>query len=263
MSQGKRTLLLWLVLIVLFVAFYQFFSVPRPEAAPRVECETSLSQVLMNWLVPALMFVGIVVWIRWQQRQFAGGHEGVKLMNQGRNLQALEVFQREREKNPKGPANVFNCGVVELALWRLDAAMKNLEASKQLKGPGEGQVAVLFAEHFPLACALVGRTEEGFRALEGLPKEVSASRIKLSRGALLVRRGEWQAARAELNSLEVKQLGGTFGALARAMDAMCIEALTGEKRHVDRVGIFAEASTDEARRHWPEFVQFVERAPAW
>jgi hypothetical protein len=58
-------------------------------------------------------------------------------------------------------------------------------------------------------------------------------------------------------------MAGTIGALARTIDALCIEQLTQERRHVDRVVLFGEAAPDELKRHWPELIAFVERAPAW
>lgn len=261
-QRTTKTFLLWIALIVIFVALYNVLSSDVPRE-PRAECETSWSQVAITWSISVVLFVALITWIRWQQRRFRAGHEGVKLMHEGRHLQALAVFQRDRENAPQDPAPTLNCGLVQLVLWRLDAARKDLDRAKSLKGAGEGMVAVLWAEHYPLLCALQGRADEGFRILEQAPKEAAASRIKLSQGALLVRRGEWEAARGCLNSLEAKQLGGLMGALARTLDAMCIEQLTGELRHVDRIGLFGEASPDELRKNWPEFVQFVERAPAW
>ena len=44
---------------------------------------------------------------------------------------------------------------------------------------------------------------------------------------------------------------------------MCIEKLTGELRHVDRIALFGETGPEELRKAWPELIAFVERAPAW
>ncbi|MFZ5441700.1 MAG: hypothetical protein ACOZQL_16985 [Myxococcota bacterium] len=261
MRQSTKSILLWLVLIIVFVAIYATMS-GRPRE-PLPACETRWSSVALNWSVPSALFLGLFGWLRWQQRRFIPAHEGVRLMGEGRHVQALEVFERARATHPDEPANVFNCAAVELVLWKLDAAMKDFARAKVLNGAGQGQVAVLWAEHFALACALVGRVDEGLATVANAPRGAAPSRLMLAEGALLVRSGRWAEARARLNSLEVKQLGGSFGALARALDALCVEQLSGELRHVDRVGLFGEAATDEARRHWPELLAFVERAPAW
>ena len=70
-------------------------------------------------------------------------------------------------------------------------------------------------------------------------------------------------ARAKLSTFEVKQTSGTIGTFARTLDAFCIERLTGELRHIDRIALFGETGPEGLRKAWPEFIAFVERAPAW
>ena len=88
-------------------------------------------------------------------------------------------------------------------------------------------------------------------------------RVGLAEAILLIRAGDAMGARAKLGRFEVKHMAGTIGALARTLDALCIERLTGELRHVDRVALFGESGPDELRKAWPELIAFVERAPAW
>ena len=119
-------------------------------------------------------------------------------------------------------------------------------------------------EQVALANALVGRLGAARTALAEIPGDKGdPGRVGLAAAIISAREGQWANARSKLGSYEVKQMSGTVGALSRALDAWCIEQLTREARHIDRVALFGEASPDELKKHWPEFIAFVERAPAW
>lgn len=117
-------------------------------------------------------------------------------------------------------------------------------------------MVALLPEHLALTHALLGRTGDAQRMLIEVPAgQGDPGLVALAQAILLqrARADDAAGARAKLNSFEAKQLTGSIGALARTLDALCIEKLTGELRHVDRVAQFGETG----------LVAFVERAPEW
>ncbi|MFO0597836.1 MAG: hypothetical protein U0228_21220 [Myxococcaceae bacterium] len=269
MSRQMRTIGLWVVLMVLFVAFYQFFS-SEPAAghdvAPAANTErTSLWSVLSSWLPIVFLFLFFVFFMRRVNARNQVTNDGIQLLWAGRYLQALEIFEQERAKDPKQPVHVFNAGSAKLQLWKLGAAAADFEATSKLVVKGkEGALATILPEHLGLTFALLGRTGEAWKCVKEMPVAPTESgRRLLTEGVLLAREGNFSEARRKLGAFEVKQLSGTIGALARTVDALCIEKTNGELRHVDRVALFGEAAPDELERGWPELVDFVKRAPAW
>jgi tetratricopeptide (TPR) repeat protein len=190
-------------------------------------------------------------------------HEGARLLTQGRYLQALEQFETFRKAQPRVAAAAYNCGISRMSLWKLESALVDLETAQRLGGLAQPHLKVLLSEQLALALALVGRTTEAHHQLRQISDPSDAAHVALASAILLVRTGDWATARTKLGTLEVKRMWGTTGALARTLDAFCIEQLSQERRYVDRVALFGEASPDELRKYWPEFVAFVERAPAW
>jgi hypothetical protein len=262
-KSSTKTLLLWVVLIAVFVAIYGFLGKKDREPERLPQCETSTSTVLITWSVPALLLVGAVLWFRHWTRKYQPMNEGLRLLNEGRALAALEAFSKSREKNPDDPAHVYNVAVAQFRLWRLEAAMAELETAKTKQGAGQGSVAALLPSQEGLVLALLGLLPQAKAALERSQAKETVAVVLVARGIVAARERDWSQARQHLNAHEVKQLGGSLGALTRAIDALCVEQLTGERRHVDRIGLFGEASPDELRRHWPELIAFVDRAPAW
>jgi hypothetical protein len=260
-----KTVVLWVVLIILFVAFYQVFSQPPPEGGSHEPAPSAQwSSILANWLPIVFLFLFFIFFMRRLQSRHAPTHEGVKLLGQGRYVQALEIFEKYRQAQPNEPAGAFNSGSTKLQLWKLDAALADLESARAM---AKGKVAALTAllpEHLALVQALLGREASARQNLKDIPADqADPGRIRLAEAILLARSGDAAGARAKLSSFEVKQMAGTIGALARTLDAMCVERLTGELRHVDRIALFGETGPDGLRKAWPELISFVERAPAW
>ena len=265
MSKARRTLLLWLVLLILYGLFYLTFSnrAGAPVEPPRPECETSTSQLLLQWAVPVGLFVTVLVLFRWWSRRYHRMNEGVALLNQGRVLQALESFEKSRGNDSKDPAHTFNIAVAQLRLWRLEQARRGFEAARQMKGTGQGNVAVLAPENEALVAALQGRLGDAEEALQRTTDQSTPSQVALARGLIAARRGDWELTRKQLNSHEARQLGGVLGALMRTVDAYAVERLGGGLRPVDRVALFAEAGPEGLKNAWPELIAFVEAAPVW
>ena len=266
MPNVKKTIILWLVLIVMFVAFYQFFSVPPDPNAVPVQRGPGLdwSAILWQWLPFALFFLFFVFVMRARQKKLEPTYEGVKLLHQGHYLRALEVFEKFRKEQPKQPAGPFNAGSTRLQLWKLEAALVDLEAAQKISAGKVKELAAAIPEHLALTHSLLGRSGDARRMLAEVPAgRGDPGRVGLAEAILLIRAGDAMGARAKLGRFEVKHMAGTIGALARTLDALCIERLTGELRHVDRVALFGESGPDELRKAWPELIAFVERAPAW
>jgi tetratricopeptide (TPR) repeat protein len=263
MTRSAKTILLWLVLIVMFVAFYRVFSVPPDgSAVTRTKPPTDWGAVAAQW-VPIIVLLGVVfAFLTYRQRKHAPTYQGVRLLGQGRYVQALEVFEKYRKSQPSQPAAAFNMGSTRLMLWKLEAALLDFQAAKKLGTPGD--LATLLPEHLALTHALLGHLGEAKAAIDALPAgKGDAGRLRLAEAIILARSGDAAGARAKLATFEVKQLAGTLGAFARTLDAFCIERLTGELRHLDRIALFGETGPEELRRAWPELITFVERAPAW
>jgi len=260
-SRFMRTIVIWVVLIILFFGFYAFFAAhPSAEPSPRTD-DVSLWQAIVTQFLPIMvLFTVFVVFMRRLRRQSLPATVGVTLLSQGRYAEALAQFEQDRSTNPKDTVGVFNTGVAKLSLWKLEA---DLQAAEQMAGGKRPVLETLLPEHLALAFALVGDEAAARQRLATIASgKGDPGRIALAEAILLTRAGNPSEARRRLGSFESKQLGGTMGALARVVDAMCVESLTGELRHVDRVALFGEGGPDELRKAWPDFVAFIERAPA-
>lgn len=259
-----RTIVLWLVLVAAFFGFYRFFAAhPPAEPMPETDDATLWRGIATQFLPLIVLFTIFVVVMRRSRKKNALANEGVGLMSQGRYAEALEKFEQYRRANPKEAAGAFNAGVAKLSLWKLESAAEDLKAAEQLGGHKLATLVTLLPEHLALTLALLSDEPGARRSLAALPAgKGDAGRIALAEAILLARSGNSSEARRLLGSFEAKQLGGSVGALARTVDAMCVESLTGELRHVDRIALFGETGPQELRKAWPEIVAFVERAPA-
>ena len=147
-------------------------------------------------------------------------------------------------------------------MWQLESAATQLELARQLSGENTGALVALLPEHLALTYALLGRSADAQASLAAVPtSRAYPGRLALVTAIILARTGDPAGARSKLASFEAKQLGGVMGALARTVDAFCVELLTAELRHVDRVALFGETGADGLSRAWPELIAFVERAP--
>lgn len=258
--KGLRVAGLWLLLLALFFGFRLFFANNGESVS------TSSSEwvsILSGWGPFVFVFLAFFGFFWFRQRKYAPTYEAQRLLFQGRYAPALELFEKYRAKYPKEAVGAFNVGTTRLVMWRLGGAKLELEAAKNLARGKLGDLAALLPEHLALTHALLGNVGEARRAMAEVPADKGdPGRINLVLGILLVREGEWRQAREKLASFEVKQMAG-IGAFARALDAMCIEKLSGERRHVDRLAVFGVGGADELAKAWPEFAAFVARAPEW
>lgn len=263
MSRATRTIVIWVVLIILFVGLFKFLQA-NPPAEPRPQADEGFWGSMLSQFLPVFVaFVFFAVFFGRFQKKVALANEGVRLMSQGRYAEALEKFERYRQAHPKEAPGAFNAGVAKLCLWKLERAAEDLKAAEQLGGQKLSTLATSLPEHLALTLALLADETGARRSLALIPAgKGDAGRIALGEAILFARSGNPTEARRRLGSFESKQLGGSIGALARAIDAMCVDALTGELRHVDRIALFGETGPQELRKAWPELVAFVERAPA-
>lgn len=187
--------------------------------------------------------------------------EGVRLLNHGRYSAALEQFRQLAARQPVNPLVQFNVGVACLQLWQLDKALAAFERAVALGASRDHRLARLLPEYVALATALLNRPDSAQRLAQARSAGGDPSKLAIAEAVLSARSGDFTAARAKLGTFEARQLGGVMGALGRAADAFCVERLTGELRHVDRIGLFGETGADGLRAVWPELVTFIERAP--
>lgn len=257
-----RTIVIWVVLVVLFVAFSKFLAA-QPQARNSQTDEGFWLPMLSQFIPLLVLFFVFVVFLRRAQTKNLLATQGVTLMSQGRYDEALEKFERYRQANPKEAPGAFNLGVAKLCLWKLESAADDLKAAEQLGGLKLSSLEALLPEHLAIALALLADEAGARRSLAAVPAgKGDGGRVALAEAILLARTGKWSEARQRLGTFEAKQLGGSLGALSRAIDALCVESLTGELRHVDRVALFGETGPDGLRKAWPELIAFVERAPA-
>lgn len=215
-----------------------------------------------------VLMTGLVGWLLQRTPTQRGPlDEGVRLLNRGRYSQALALFEAQRALAPKDPIIAFDVGVATLQLWQLDRAAAAFNDAWTLRATAGGQVAFLSAavpEHLAFIAALRNEAAAARQwQLAANTADAMPARLTLAEAVLCAREAKWAEARALLSSFEVKQLGGLHGQFVRTLDALCIERLTGELRHLDRVALFGETGSDGLRKAWPELVDFIERAPAW
>ncbi|MDX2010082.1 MAG: hypothetical protein SFW67_07830 [Myxococcaceae bacterium] len=210
----------------------------------------------------AVAFVLIIIRSRGAN---ADALEGIAQLNQGRFSDALAAFERGLARFPQSNALVFNTGIALLSLWRVaeaDAAFSKAAGMKLARLTFD--VTQMLEPQRALVAALLGRADEAQRHLAsceqlGLGR---SAHVLLARAVLSVRAGDFAEGRRQLGVYEVRLLGGPGRGLADALSAWCLEQTTGERRHVDRLGLFGEAGPDAIRRFWPELAEFLERAPA-
>ncbi|HYO58489.1 hypothetical protein [Archangium sp.] len=251
MRGSLRVIALWVVLIVLFIAFYNFFnpSGPMPGWA--------------SWFPIIVIGVIVAFSVRSGKRVQKGMQlnlEGNALMTRGRIAAALEKFEAARPllKNQGQGVISFNVGLCQLVLWQLDAAERELldaQAHKQLST----EVRPLLPARLALVAALRGKVGEAEQRLAEARtvEEDDDSVTVLAEGALACRRGDWARARMLLEGPATHVLGGPLRGLRDALLAWSVERTTGERRFVDPVTVFGEASTDKLRESWPELVSFL------
>ena len=261
----RTKLILWLVLVGLFVGFYQYFSVRQGGQAPPAS-EASRAGFTM-WATSLAVLAVLIGYVKFRTRWQKGNNEAVALLNQGRTVEALERF-RDVAKKSDNPLPLFNIGVASLQLWRLDEAVRTLQAARKAQGKliaGTG-IHPHALQSLALAFALQGKLEESKQALAEGARLGSplGPMTQLSSVVLAARSGDWPGAQALLNqhAMVLDQLGGPMRALADAVRALVASKVGGPGGSVDRVRLFRETSAEGLKQGWPELVEFVERVSA-
>lgn len=262
MRSSYKTIALWIGLILLFVAFYQYFGATQPHWARNAREPEPVWVTAVPVGAMVVVFGVLFVVFRRTAKRNALSVEAVGLMNQGRYSEALAKFEEFRRQSPKHPLSPYNVGVANLALWRVEEAAKDFDAADALakQQPYLKEAIPPFAA---VASALLGKPELAKQWLSRLdPKKGDRPLALLAEGLLACRAGDDAGARATLTRFEVKQLGGFHAALAIAVSAFCLERQSGELKPVDKVALFGETGPERLKALWPELAEFVAKAPA-
>lgn len=256
-----RMLVLWAVMVVLFVAFYVLFAAAPGTGGPTPG--EGLSSPLKT-LGIALLVVCVFAFFLWRARSANDVTlQGVSLLQEGRYAEALTAFRACVKQTPGSAAAHYNVGLAALALWQVAEADAAFEAASK-RSMRLFDVRKLLYPAWSLAAALLDRPLDARRHLDEADKH-QAQHTALARLALAVlgaRSRDWVATRAALEVYAVKMLSGSSRGLADALHAWALEQLTGERRYVDRLGLYGETGPDVLKAVWPELVAFVERAPS-
>lgn len=263
MGRIPRTLILWVVLIVLFVAFYRVFQADpgtvraAPAAAP--PNDSYWLTIATTWLPVFCLFLFFVFFVRRAQRLNTANREGIRLLMAGRYLAALEAFDALHKKHPKNLAFGHNVALAQLMLWRVADAQRTME--QLVKRAKPAQIEALGSVHAVIAA--VGGDVAGAKTFVASAKaRLDAGHYALAQAAIACRTGDFGAAITELDRFEVKQLGGFMAALAQALRAFATEKVNGQARPIDRVQLFGESGTEGLKLAWAELSELVARAPA-
>lgn len=259
MAQAWKTIALWVLLIVLFIAFYNFFS-----SAPDEVQEGGRSFVRGPWFWVFILVVFVVLFVfflKRNQKAYAINNDGITLLGQGRYIDALAKFREAEPLMKNQPLIHYNLGVVMMWLWQLNEAEAEFQKAKKKTAAGV-DLKNLVMPQLALLYALRGNVTEARRELSDAGKlNLSAHASSLvAEGVLALRHGEARTAAQFLGRQEVKQLGGVSRALADACYNWAIEQATGEQRYVDRVMLFGEVGPDRLKAFWPELVAYVQTA---
>jgi tetratricopeptide (TPR) repeat protein len=197
MKQSYKTLLLWTVLIVMFLAVYQFLSPPAPHAPTHHDPPASSLADYASWIVGLLVLLPAIAWgLRTGRinKRFAGENAtGIALLDKGLYTQAAAHFegllQRYRLKGLRATAR-HNVATARLALGELDRAIE-LYTSVATDPSANSWHANVWNE-LASTCALAGRLSEAaawLAKVETVPN-VNAFSLVWPRTLLAARRGE-------------------------------------------------------------------------
>jgi hypothetical protein len=159
LTQGQKTAILWLVLIMMVVSIYQIFTPPHPAHGPQPERDWTGP---LSILPLAALIIGWFVWVGRRTARFNRENgEGIALLNKGASAQAAAAFEalvpRYKKRNLRTVAR-HNAGVARLREGKLDRAIELLTlVVNDKQAPNlKASAAIELAS----ACALAGRLEE-------------------------------------------------------------------------------------------------------
>ena len=255
MGFSKRTLILWFVLVVLFVAFYKIFAGPTPADAPATS--EGGSGFPFGGMAIGIVIIA-VVYVR-ARRGIAIINEGVALRTKERNVEALARFEQALPRMKSNPLIHYNLGGVNLSLWRLAKAGEHMARARKSKFRS-GNLHLLVSPSQALIAALEGRLDVARKFLaEAKDLHVDDSAIGLLAQAVIhCREGDFTSAGSLLERGELRALGGIPRGTADALRAWCDQEVHGVHRPVDAIAVYGEVGPDVVREVWPEFAAFVE-----
>lgn len=251
-----RRLLLWLLLVGFFLVAY-VLATRLPEEL-RVRFVTSWFP-FAAFAVFLAVFVLLFSWARAANRLSV---EGNSLLAQGRFAEAIAMFERAAKLSRRSNVVPYYRGLALMCLWRVAEAEASFEEAASQRLVPADLTKLLFPSR-SLSAALLGLDETARERLAHVEEIGAGSTAEalLARAVLAVRAKQWAAARELLQRYEVKLLGGPIRGLADALYAWCVEAMSGELRPVDRVGLLGETGPEALEQLWPDFMAFVRRAP--
>ncbi|MCY1045040.1 hypothetical protein OV208_27245 [Corallococcus sp. bb12-1] len=212
--------------------------------------------------IPYLLFplVGLLAlyFLPRYRRSKALTDEGLQLLSQGRVAAALDKFEASRPLAKVQVIPTYNIGISRLQLWQLPVAereLASLEARKDLTP----QFRELLSASLAMVFAMDGRVALAEQRLASVKTRGASPHpvAVLASGVVACRSERWAEAREQLGHSSLRELTGPLRGLKEALEAWCQEHLTGERRTVDAVAVFGEASPDVLERCWPELVAFL------
>lgn len=255
---------LLLLLTVLFVNLYRFLSPGEANGgAAAGATHAELSQSSLALVIVPTFFILLAFFV-WRARGISKlSVNGVALLDQGRYLEALAIFEQVLRKSRASPLAVYNVGVAKLLLWRVAEADASFEKAAQMSHLMM-DIRGLLVPYRAFIAAILGREKDAQVRLsecESL-RVAETPHASLARAILAARGRRWAEAQALLARSEVRALGGVSRGFAEALRVWAIEQQGGAPRSVDRIGLFNETGPDAFKICWPEFHDFLLRAPA-
>lgn len=219
------------------------------------------------WSFLWLTWVALALFAFWFVRRAQAGaalnNRGLTQLHEGRVFEALASFERAQRQLWRNPLPHYNRGVALFFLWRLDEGRDVMDrATRSRMGKALRIVAV------PTLFLIAALQEDADRAA-GLDAEVkalgltSAPLVLVARAVQHARAKRWDEALRLLGVDQVRPLGGNQRALAEALRSWCQEQLGQRPTPVDVVGVFGEAGPQALQKAWPDFADFLARAPRW
>ncbi len=215
-----------------------------------------------HWIPPFVFLVGFVYFVRSITVSNRVSRESLNLIQQGRFKEAVDKLNAAPRHGLMATMTRYYRGTALLHLWHLDDAERDLLFVAKTRFRSH-DLSYLAPPLLALTSALQGRADAARKWIEKARTEGNGAsgNCVLAKAVIAARNGDWQEARALLQRYEIKLLGGPLRGLADGLYVWCIEKLTGERRHVDRVAVFGEGGTDSLRKYWPELTAFLEDAP--
>src|SRR5262249_22249222 len=194
LSQPRKTLILWLLLIVMFLAIYHLFHSRAPARGHARPGSSASWPFTWTTIVPVVLVGGLMfLAFRRRTRFNRENAEGVALLNKGAVNRAAEIFEglvtRYRWPRDLRSTARFNAGIAQLRLGQLARARELL--TPIAKGNADTLSAAAAAE-LAAVLALAGQVDE---AAAWLAKAEAAPQARLHtlvwpRVVVAARRGE-------------------------------------------------------------------------